>query len=325
MTAIRIDNPADNQTRRERIYAGEILVHPPTTASLEFCEFARALLGEAFGTLEPQSAQYSLPVEEYAQVLAALKPKFIHHPESKRLVCGILADLGCDPAETYFDVPRMRTSTSDNYLTTGIAYAFHPHRDTWYSAPMCQINWWIPIYEIEARNAMAFHPQYFGNPVPNSSAGYDYQRWNATSRFNAAQHIAKDTREQPKSMIPIEAEPDLRLLPPVGGIIMFSGAQLHSSVPNTSGRTRFSIDFRSVNLTDARLLQGAANQDSHCTGTAMPDYLRMSDLEHLPAEIINRYMPGHPQPARIPPYVRPGDSGPTGTTGTTSPGLKAMA
>jgi hypothetical protein len=304
MTAVRIDNPADDKTRREQVYSGEILVFPPTAASLEFCDFVRVLLGEAFGPLDPEYAQHSLPVEDYARVLAELKPKFIHHPESKRLVRSILGELGCDPHETYFDVPRLRSSTSDNYLTTGIAYAFHPHRDTWYSAPMCQINWWIPVYEIEARNAMAFHPQYFSNPVPNGSAAYDYQRWNATSRFNAVQHVGQDTREQPKAAIRIEAEPDVRLLPPVGGIIMFSGAQLHSSVPNTSGRTRFSIDFRTVNLSDARLLRGAANQDSHCTGTSMPDYLRLSDLEHLPEDIVNCYMPGHPQPARIPPNVR---------------------
>jgi hypothetical protein len=300
MAAIRFDSPTDDQARRERVYSGELLVLPPTASSLEFCRFARSLIAEAFGNLEPESAQYKLPVEEYARVLAVLKPKFIHHPESKRLLCALLTELGCDANETYFDVPRMRSSTSDDYLTTGIAYAFHPHRDTWYSAPMCQINWWIPIYEIEASNAMAFHPQYFGKPVPNASAAYDYQRWNETSRFNAAQHVGKDTREQPKALVPIEAEPDIRLLPPVGGIIMFSGAQLHSSVPNTSGRTRFSIDFRTVNLSDARQLKGAVNQDSHCTGTAMPDYLRMSDFEHLPAEIISRYMPGHPQPARIP-------------------------
>ena len=303
MTAIRFDSPADDQARRERVYAGEILVLPPTPSSLEFCDFARALIAEAFGALEPQSAQYSLPVESYANVLAALKPKFIHHPESKRLVRSVLSELGCDPSETYFDVPRMRSSTSDNYLTTGIAYAFHPHRDTWYSAPMCQINWWIPIYEIEARNAMAFHPRYFSSPVPNGSAAYDYQRWNETSRFNASQHIGKDTREQPKAMIAIEAEPDIRVLPPVGGIIMFSAAQLHSSVPNTSGRTRFSIDFRTVNVGDARLLRGAANQDSHSTGTTMPNYLRVTDLAHLPADVIEQYMAGHPQPARMPPHV----------------------
>ncbi len=38
-------------------------------------------------------------------------------------------------------------------LIGGIAYAFHAHRDTWYSAPMCQINWWIPIFEVNGGNA----------------------------------------------------------------------------------------------------------------------------------------------------------------------------
>lgn len=63
----------------------------------------------------------------------------------------------------------MRSSTSDNYLTSGIAYAFHPHRDTWYSAPMAQVNFWIPIYPITAENGVAFHRRYFDQLVKNGS------------------------------------------------------------------------------------------------------------------------------------------------------------
>ena len=35
-------------------------------------------------------------------------------------------------------------------------------------------------------------------------------------------------------------------------MMLFSGNQLHSTVPNTSGRTRFSIDFRTVNIDDVQ-------------------------------------------------------------------------
>jgi hypothetical protein len=66
----------------------------------------------------------------------------------------------CDLEKTYFDVPRLRTSTAGGYLTSEIAYAFHPHCDTWYSAPQCQTNWWFPVYEIELSNGTAFHPRY---------------------------------------------------------------------------------------------------------------------------------------------------------------------
>ena len=65
----------------------------------------------------------------------------------------------------YFDVPRLRSAYPSHFLSSGIAYAFHPHRDTWYSAPMCQINWWIPDLSIGRRTTRwRFYPRYFGEP-----------------------------------------------------------------------------------------------------------------------------------------------------------------
>jgi hypothetical protein len=187
-------------------------------------------------------------------------------------------------------VPRLRTSTSDEYLTSGISYAFHPHRDTWYSAPLCQVNWWMPVYEIVPENIMAFHPRYWSQPVRNSSRVYNYQEWNQTSRQNAAQHIKADTRVQPRPEEVMELDPQLRVATRVGSIMLFSAAQMHSTVPNSSGRTRFSIDFRTIHLDDAATRRGAPNVDSACTGTTMGDYLRGTDLAHLPDNVIAMYM-----------------------------------
>lgn len=76
------------------------------------------------------------------------------------------------------------------------------------------------------------------------------------------------------------------MITPPGGIVIFSGAHLHTTVPNTSGRTRFSIDFRVVNRTDVRDGIGAPNVDSACTGTTLGDFLRATDLTPLPADLI---------------------------------------
>lgn len=298
MTNLYIDSPLDDAARRQRLYAGDVFVYSPTAASLEFCEFARRMIREAFAGRDPEHAQHDMPVAEFAAVLAELKPRFIHHPESKRLIRAMLLAHGCSGQDTYFDVPRLRSSTSNGYLTTGIAYAFHPHRDTWYSAPLCQLNWWMPVFDVAPDNVVAFHPQHWDQPLANSSAGYDYQRWNATSRFDAAKHIGTDTREQPKPLEPVAAEPDFRIVAPVGGVMIFSGAQLHSSVPNTSGRTRYSIDFRTVHRGDAEAFHGAPNVDSRCTGTSMSDYLQVDDQSNLPAALVEAYLPGHPQPVR---------------------------
>ncbi len=300
MTSIHYDAAIDDARRRELIYHGDLFVCSPSKASLALVELAREMLSQAFGTRDPEIAQYEMNVEEFARLLGELKPRFIHHPDCKRLLPEMLRGLGCDPGETYFDVPRLRSATSDDYLSTGIAYAFHPHRDTWYSAPMCQINFWMPVYPITADNCMAFHPRYFSRGVHNSSEIYNYQEWNRVSRFNAAQQIGVDTRPQPKALEPVELQPDVRLLPPPGGSVIFSGAQLHSTVPNSSGRTRYSIDFRIVNLADVRDLRGAENVDSYCTGTTMHDYLRCSDLSKLPLELTAPYDNGPPQQAAGP-------------------------
>jgi hypothetical protein len=297
MSTIHFDPSVSDDERRARVYAGDLFVYEPTVDSLALVALARQMLRDAFAPHDPQLAQHKMPVVEFARVLADLKPRFIHHPDCKRLLPRILESLGCDPERTYFDVPRMRSATSHGYLSTGIAYAFQPHRDTWYSAPTCQINWWMPVHEIRGDDCMAFHPRYWSQGIRNSSESYNYQEWNKHNRFNAAMHIGVDTRPQPKALDPVETQPDVRLLPPPGGIIVFSAAQLHSTVPNTSGRTRYSIDFRTVQLDDIRSLRGAPNVDSRCTGHTMGDYLRCTDMAHLPVEATQPYLNGPPQPA----------------------------
>ena len=286
MTAVIVDFAGDDDARRRLVFRGELLVFSPVKSSLALVEFARELIREAFGDLDPREAQHSLPVERYVAILTALKPKFINHPTSRDLVRGILADLGCDPERTYFDVPRMRTATAGEYLTSGIAYAFHAHRDTWYSAPMSQINWWLPIYDIESDNSMAFHSRYWTTPLANESSEFNYYEYVQTSRKDAAKHVKTDTRKQPHALAPVEQNPQIRVITPVGGLLLFSSAQLHSTVPNTTDLTRFSIDFRTAHVDDVAAKCGAPNLDSACKGTALRDFFRASDLAKMPESIV---------------------------------------
>ncbi len=146
MTTVLFNPDISDEERRTRLYGGQVLVYSASPESLALIEHARTLIAEAFGAADPQTAQHDMSVEDFAALLAELKPKFIHHPESKERIRALLASYGCDLDRTYFDVPRTRTSTSGDYLTSGISYAFHPHRDTWYSAPFSQLNWWIPVF-----------------------------------------------------------------------------------------------------------------------------------------------------------------------------------
>ena len=289
MRAVYVDANVNDQERRSRLYEGELFAFSPTESSAALCQLAREMSEEAFAPHEPEVAQESMPAERYVEILADLKPRFIHHARCKELIAGTFAELGCDVEKTYFDVPRLRTMAHGEYLKAGLAYQFHPHRDTWFSAPHAQLNWWLPVYAVESDNSMAFHQRYFGEAVKNSSADYDYDEWNRTGRQQAATQVKTETRKQPTAEEPLELEPQVRVVPAVGGMLVFSAAHLHSTVPNTTARTRFSIDFRTVNIDDLAARVGAPNLDSECTGTTLRDFLRASDLAPIPEEIVAMY------------------------------------
>lgn len=286
------DSQMSDAERRKELYRGSLFVFTPAPGALSLCEFARELVEKAFHPHDPRKVQENIPVERCVEILADLKPKFIHDPKAKQLIQRMLTERGCDLGKTYFDVPRLRTAFPANYLSSGIAYAFHPHRDTWYSAPFSQINWWMPVYDLSPDNSMAFHARYFDEAVPNSSNTYNYYEWNRSNRQSAAQHVKADTRVQPRALAALDPDPQFRVIANVGGVLLFSAAQLHSTVSNTAGLTRYSIDFRTVHLDDVWEKCGAPNIDSACTGTTMHDYISAANFSHLPEEAMKLYFDG---------------------------------
>jgi hypothetical protein len=289
LDTVFFDSPIDDPIRRERLYSGRLFVFSPRASTIALCEFARNMIEDAFDGKDPRTAQYSMPVEEFVSICAPLKPRFIHQPTTMKLIRDVVEELGCGLDNTYIDVPRLRMVTHGGYLTSGVGYAHHPHRDTWYSAPMCQLNWWLPIYPFDAESSMAFHPRYWARPIKNGSSRFNYYQWNMEGRKNAAKHITSDTREQPHAEEPIELEPQIRLVCPPEGVVMFSAAQLHSTVPNTSGLTRYSIDFRTVNVDDVVAGRGAPNIDSAPVGTSLRDFRRAADFAAMPDDLVQTY------------------------------------
>ena len=164
---------------------------------------------------------------------------------------------------------------------------------------MQQVNWWLPIYPIESDSAMAFHPVYWTQSVGNTSSNFDYYEWNVVGRAEAAKHVTSDSRVQPhiKDEPPPNPEPSIRFVTQPGGMIVFSAQHMHSTVPNITGQTRFSIDFRTVSLTDVGDDRGAPNMDSAPSGTALRDFRRVSDNSDMPEHLARRIDPRDVDPA----------------------------
>ncbi len=292
MTTIMNDAPLPDEERRRQLYEGAIFYFSPRESVAALRDHAWELISRAFHPIEPREAQDRLAVEEFVERAAPLKTEFTHSPRSKELLRDLLVDFGCDPETTYFDLPKLRIVTHSGYLTAGVGYAYKAHRDVWYAAPMSQQNWWFPLVDIGDTSALAFHPQYWNEPVPNTSSGFDPYRWNATGRKDAAKYIKSDDRPHPTTAEPIPNDPQIRVVGGPSSMLIFSAAHLHSTVPNTSGRTRFSIDFRTASLDDLEARRGARNVDNESTGTTLRDFLRASDFTPLPDELITAYDEG---------------------------------
>jgi hypothetical protein len=277
-----------DEARRARLFEGSIFVNSRSAATAALCDHASRFIKEAFGSHDPQHAQEKLAVEEFVAIVAPLKTRFTNDVETRHLVRALLADIGCDLEQTYFDVPRMRIVPHGAYLRAGVSYAYKPHRDIWYSGPRCQINAWMPVFDIVPECAMAFLPAYFAKPLRNSSVEFDYDEWCSVGRRSAVTQIASDSRKHPLPLETVDMASELRIAATKGDMFLFSASHLHATAQNESGETRFSIDFRTVNLRDIRENLGGPNVDSLSTGTTLGDFLRAADFKPIDPALAAR-------------------------------------
>ena len=77
------DAPCSDDERRGRLFNGQLFLFSPRPSVTALREFARRMVEEAFAPLDPRTAQFHMPVEQYVAILARLKPAFIHHPDCK--------------------------------------------------------------------------------------------------------------------------------------------------------------------------------------------------------------------------------------------------
>ena len=74
--------------------------------------------------------------------------------------------------------------------------------------------------------------------------------------------------------------------------------QLHTSIPNSSGRARYSVDFRTVDAGDLLAGRGAPLVDAHCTGTAIRDFRNVADESSFDEETVTQLF-GAPPPGAM--------------------------
>jgi Phytanoyl-CoA dioxygenase (PhyH) len=284
MAALYVDPDSKTDDLRTPLYQGDLVLFSRVAAVRELARFARDHLEEVFAPHDPEYAHLYFSPEETASLLARWKPTFMRLERSRALVRAIIEEVGLPLSETYMDLLKPRTAFPVGHLTNGIAFAFPWHRDTWYAAPAQQINWWLPVFDVTSRNAMKFDLGSFAKPVLNTSSSFDYYQINKDRRKTAIQ-IKSESQARPAAIGHEPSQP-LVVLGRPGSVLLFSGAQLHASIPNESGRSRFSIDFRTVDRRDVVSRTGAPLTDVECTGTSLRDFVQSRSGEPFDEDLV---------------------------------------
>jgi Phytanoyl-CoA dioxygenase (PhyH) len=292
---VDLDVPAPEL--RQTLYAGHLVLLTQLSSVGRLVDFTREQLEKLFRPHDPEAAHEHFDKVEMARLLGVWKPSYIHSETAQALVCDIIREAGLPAAGTHYDLPKPRTSFPTGHLTTGIAYAFPWHRDTWYSAPRQQLNWWLPIYPVREDNAMTFDLGSFDQAVDNTSEHFDYYR-NNVARLQTASQVTREEQARPAAP-GHTARQELVVLPAPGAVLLFAGTHLHASIPNASGRARFSVDFRTVDVADVEAGRGAPTVDVHCTGTAIRDFLNVANGAPFAEETVVRLFGAPPADAML--------------------------
>ena len=257
---------------RERLFRGEILAFRRMPAMTALVERARAMSCQAFAPHAPPDAQASLDRAEFLARAGELRRSFMRDGEVRAAYRAVIAALGLDPARTYADRLILRLQPSGDTHRGRRVRDLPAHRDTWGSNVMAQINLWGPVFPVEPGATMVIWPALFGRPVANTSAEWDLERLRESpGRYPLL----------PECRAPLEDASGVPVLIEPGDLLCFSGAHLHASRPNRTGRTRLSIDSRIVDRGDVRAGRGAPNVDGHAPRVGWEWFRSVADGEPL--------------------------------------------
>ncbi|MCY3838966.1 MAG: hypothetical protein OXH09_10040 [Gammaproteobacteria bacterium] len=239
------------------LFDGAVVVFRELPAVRAMAEVARSIVRGLFGTDDPPGAESLVAASDYRRLAIRARNQVADDPVVRREWRNVLTAVGYSPDSTWLDRVRLRVVPSRDDVDHRRLSPLPPHRDTWASRIMAQVNWWLPLYPLCETNTMVLWPDAFCSPVANDSAEWDFEEFNRAGR----DYPLLPTAAYPeKPGTPVLIEPD--------DLLGFSAAHLHAGCRDASGRTRFGIDSRTVWEPDRRAGRSALDVDGS-PGTEM--------------------------------------------------------
>lgn len=271
----RARRPTDNRELRLALYRGQIFQCEASAASERLVAEVQQLLIRELGCAMPRKAHEELSPGELFRRIGRIRKQLFLERHYHDLVRKVIAALGFDPQEIAFDPLRLRSVVHRGHENPRAAPVYYPHRDTWYAHEQGIIAWWIPLDDLSAHETFAFEPAKFAEPVSNDSASFEYEAWVEDGwdlKIGWQDQDASQSASYPAASLSGGDEEGFACKRAEN--LLFSGAQFHRTLPQSTGLTRYSLDFRILHLPDHAEGLGAPNVDNRSRGAALVDYVR---------------------------------------------------
>jgi hypothetical protein len=268
-----------------RVFEGALVVLRGLPATTRLVEAARAVAVAHLGA-EPWTVHERLGVDDLAETARGAQVAFTRDPALRQAFADLLAEAGLDRGRTFWDRLHLRvlppvahgadarTVDAPHRPITSTRW----HRDTWGSGVRAQVNWWLPLWPLSADRTLQLLPGAWDREVPNTSAAWDVTAL-GDPRARARMPLI------PEVTAAVDEDDAVRPVPAVGEVLVFSGAHLHGTVPNTTAVTRLSVESRTVGLDDVLAGRGAPARDSRPPHVAWHWFRGVEDGRSL-AEVV---------------------------------------
>lgn len=261
---------------RELLFRGNIILFTGIKSAKDFADYAISFLQTELNEINIKKLESKVSRDYFFQTTSRIKPKFSNDYRTNLHIQNLLKELNFNLNTNFFDIARLRTITSYAHTIVDARPAFAIHRDTWYANSESQINWWIPLFDVNELDTFSFYPNYFSIPIKNNSNEFNYDDWKKGGSFQSTGNLQKQIFPEIKEAI-VSME-EIKISCNAGNLLLFSACHLHGTSPNLTDQTRFSIDFRTVDKEDLNI-RYAPNVDNESTGSIIEDMLSALNFE----------------------------------------------
>ena len=253
----------------DAVFAGRLVVFAGLAPVAAIGARARRLVETAFGPGDPEEAEARLPATVFRKTVAEARRRVRADPEIDRHWRSLMRHMGYADGDLHRDRVRLRVVPSRPEAAGRFVRPLAAHRDSWGSGFACQINWWMPLHPLAPTRTMVLWPALFDAPVANTAADWDYDTL-LSGRVSGYPLLPVATAMPEAAPLPIILGP--------GALLAFSAAHLHASLTDGSGRSRLSLDTRTVWAPDVAAGRGAPDVD----GAGRPPRWDMFDRDVSP-------------------------------------------